>query len=150
MTTVGKEFFADAVGYSAGVPVRNLWLLMLYASDFQYQSYGYSGSENVDDNVANLVADVLCFQVEERLKRNLTFGYRYSARDLNRVRGKINILETYSKQLLLKGKINCTFEELSVDTPRNRYISAALDKVSVLNTLSKTQKDHDRARSFAF
>lgn len=132
MTNAGKEFFVDAVGFSAGVPVRNLWLLMMYASDFKYQTFGYSGSENVDDNVANLVADVLCSQVEERLKRNLTFGYRYSARDLNRVRGKINMLETYSKQLLLKGKINCTFEELSVDTPRNQYISAALDKISGL------------------
>ncbi len=114
---------------SAGIPVQNLWLLMLYASDFRYLANEYAGSESIDEDVANLVADVLCNQVEQRLKRNLTFGYKHSTRELNRVRGRINTLETYSKQLLLKGKVNCTFEELSVDTPRNRYICAALNKM---------------------
>jgi 5-methylcytosine-specific restriction enzyme subunit McrC len=118
--------------YSAGIPVQNLWLLMLYASDFRYLASEYAGTELVDEDVADLVADVLCNQVEQRLKRNLTFGYKHSTRELNRVRGRINTLETYSKQLLLKGKVNCTFEELSVDTPRNRYICAALNKMTRL------------------
>jgi len=120
--------------YSAEIPVQNLWLLMLYASEFRYLANEYAGSESVDEDVANLVADVLCNQVEERLKRNLTYGYKNSTRELNRVRGRINILETYSKQLLQKGKVSCTFEELSIDTPRNRYICAALNKISRLVT----------------
>jgi len=118
--------------FSAGIPVQNLWLLMLYSSDFRYLANDYAGSESVDEDVANLVADVLCNQVEERLKRNLTYGYKHSTRELNRVRGRINTLETYSKQLLHKGKVSCTFEELSVDTPRNRYICAALNKITRL------------------
>ena len=118
--------------YSAGIPVQNLWLLMLYASECRYLASDYVGTESVDEDVANLVADVLCSQVEQRLKRNLTYGYKQSTRELNRVRGRINTLETYSKQLLQKGKVSCTFEELSVDTSRNRYICAALNKVSRL------------------
>ena len=118
--------------FSAGIPVQNLWLLMLYASEFRYLANEYAGTESVDEDVANLVADVLCNQVEERLKRNLTYGYKHSTRELNRVRGRINTLETYSKQLLQKGKVSCTFEELSIDTPRNRYICAALHKISRL------------------
>ncbi len=118
--------------YSAGIPVQNLWLLMLYASDFRYLANEYAGTESIDEDVADLVADVLCNQVEHRLKRNLTFGYKHSTRELNRVRGRINTLETYSKQLLLKGKVNCTFEELSIDTLRNRYICAALNKMTRL------------------
>lgn len=118
--------------FSAGIPVNNLWLLMLYASEFRYLIEEYGGTESIDEDVASLVADVLCSQVETRLKRNLTFGYKHSTRDLNRVRGRINVLETYSKQLLQKGKVNCTFEELSVDTPRNRYICAALKRIASL------------------
>lgn len=115
---------------SAGIPVKNLWLLMLYASEFKYYAQQYSGTESIDEDVGNLVADVLCNQVEERLKRNLTYGYKRSSRELNRVRGKINALETFSKQLLLKGKVSCTFDELSIDTPRNQYICAALNKLA--------------------
>jgi 5-methylcytosine-specific restriction enzyme subunit McrC len=118
--------------YSAGIPVQNLWLLMLYASDFRYLANEYAGKESIDEDVANLVADVLCEQVTERLKRNLTYGYKNSTRELSRVRGRINALETYTKQLLLKGKVSCSFEELSIDTPRNRYICAALNKISRL------------------
>lgn len=118
--------------YSAGIPVQNLWLLMLYASEFSYLANEYSGRESIDENVANLVADILCYHVEQRLKGNLTYGYKHSTRELNRVRGRINTLETYSKQLLQKGKVSCTFEELSIDTPRNRYICAALNKISQL------------------
>ncbi|MEL0630149.1 5-methylcytosine restriction system specificity protein McrC [Psychromonas aquatilis] len=112
--------------------MQNIWLLMLYASDFRYLANEYAGSESIDEDVANLVTDVLCSQVEERLKRNLTYGYKHSTRELNRVRGRINTLETYSKQLLQRGKVSCTFEELSVDTPRNRYICAALNKMTHL------------------
>lgn len=118
--------------YSAGIPVQNLWLLMLYASEFRYIADEYVSTESIDEDVANLVADVLCNQVEQRLQRNLTYGYKHSTRELNRVRGRINTLTTYSKQLLQKGKVSCTFEELSVDTPRNRYICMALAKVSRL------------------
>lgn len=117
---------------SAGIPVNNLWLLMLYASEFRYLIDEYCGTESIDEDVASLVADVLCSQVEARLKRNLTYGYKHSTRDLNRVRGRINVLETYSQQLLQKGKVRCTFEELSVDTLRNRYICAALTRVASL------------------
>ncbi len=128
----GEPSFTGDTNYSAGIPVQNLWLLMLYASDFRYLANDYAGSESVDEDVANLVADVLCNQVDERLKRNLTYGYKHSTRELNRVRGRINVLETESKQLLQKGKVSCTFEELSVDTPRNRYICAALNKMTRL------------------
>jgi 5-methylcytosine-specific restriction enzyme subunit McrC len=123
---------ASESNFSAGIPVQNLWLLMLYASRFRYSASEFAGTELVEDDVANLVADVLCNQVEQRLKRNLTYGYKQSTRELTRVRGRINTLETYSKQLLQKGKVSCSFEELSIDTQRNRYICAALTKISRL------------------
>lgn len=131
MMSVIENIDTSAVSnISAGIPVKNLWLLMLYASEFKYYAQQYSGTESIDEDVGNLVADVLCNQVEERLKRNLTYGYKRSSRELNRVRGKINALETFSKQLLLKGKVSCTFDELSIDTPRNQYICAALNKLT--------------------
>ena len=133
---------------SAGIPVNNLWLLMLYASEFRYFIDEYGGTESIDDDVANLVADVLCSQVDARLKRNLTYGYRHSTRDLNRVRGRINMLETYSQQLLQKGKVRCTFEELSIDTPRNRYICAALKQVAhLVSKRSLKLRCHNLAQS---
>lgn len=111
-----------------GIPLQNLWLLMLYASEFRYQAQAYAGCEDIDEHLADMVADVLCNQVAHRLRRQLSNGYRQTQAHLTRVRGRINTLETTRKSLLLQGKVACRFEELSVNTPRNQYVAFALSK----------------------
>ncbi|HCG6987470.1 5-methylcytosine-specific restriction endonuclease system specificity protein McrC [Vibrio parahaemolyticus] len=112
------------------IPMRNIWLLMLYASDL----YRYLGSSKIDvednpEQIANLVAEVLCHLVEERLVRNLSHGYSCKEAEVSRVRGRINVLATERHRLLDKGKICCRFDELTIDTPRNRYVLAALERL---------------------
>jgi len=46
---------------------------------------------------------------------------------LTRVRGRIDILTTETRQLLSKGEVFCRFEELTNDTPRNRLVRTALE-----------------------
>lgn len=113
------------------IPIRNIWLLMLYASDL----YRHLGSKKLDvednpDQIANLVAEILCHLVEERLARNLSYGYNCKEAEVSRVRGRINVLTTERHRLLDKGKICCRFDELTLDTIRNRYVLTALDRLS--------------------
>ncbi|RBM51138.1 5-methylcytosine-specific restriction endonuclease system specificity protein McrC [Vibrio tarriae] len=115
------------------IPVRNLWLLMLYASDL----YRHLGANKVDvednpEEIADLVAEILCNQVEERMMRNLSYGYESKVAVLSRVRGRIDTLTTERQRLLEKGKVCCRFDELTVDTPRNRYVRSALERLSKL------------------
>ena len=42
------------------------------------------------------------------------------------MRGRIDSLRTERRQLLQQGRIACSFDELTTDTPRNRYVRAAL------------------------
>lgn len=114
------------------IPVRNLWLLLLYASDLyrQLDAASKKNLENNPDEIADLVAEILCHQVEKRLMRNLSFGYQLKSEDINRVRGRINLLRTESHQLLNRGKVACHFEELTVNTPRNRYVHGALERIA--------------------
>lgn len=116
--------------YIGKIPVRNLWLLIFYASDL----YRQMGEDNVaieenPEEIADLVAEILCYQVERRLKRNLSFGYQHKEATISRVRGRIDNLYTARNRLLEKGKVHCRFEELTVDTPRNQYIRAALEQL---------------------
>ncbi len=123
------------------IPVRNLWLLMLYASDL-YRQLGTAKItiEDNPDEIADLVAEILCDQVERRLMRNLSFGYQSKVAIIGRVRGRIDALYTESHRLLDKGKVCCRFEELTVDTARNRYVRAALEQLNAL--VSKTSLAH--------
>jgi 5-methylcytosine-specific restriction enzyme subunit McrC len=116
------------------IPIRNIWLLMLYASDL-YRLIGTKKVE-VEDNpeeIADLVAEILCHHVEKRLMRNLSYGYKSRVNVISRVRGRIDTLTTESQRLLDKGKICCKFDELTIDTPRNRYVRAALERLIKLD-----------------
>ncbi len=110
------------------IPVRNLWLLMLYASDLTRARSAFNAMVDNDiDDLPDLVAHLLADAVERRLRRNLTRGYRHREMVLTRVRGRINILTTEARQLLSKGEVFCRFEELTSDTPRNRLVRSAMD-----------------------
>ena len=113
------------------IPVRNIWLLMLYASDLFRQLHNaerVAAEENPDD-IPDLIAEIMAHAVEYRLKRNLSFGYQARNAVLGRVRGRIDLLRTERRQLLQRGKVACRFGELTIDTPRNRYVRAALERL---------------------
>jgi 5-methylcytosine-specific restriction enzyme subunit McrC len=120
-------------GYVGRVPVHNLWLLMLYASDlFRSRGAGRIGLEDSPDEVPDLVAEILARAVEVRLRRRLTSGYISRNAVVDRVRGRINVLDTERHQWLARGRVACRFEELSIDSPQNRFVRTSLERISRL------------------
>ncbi|MFN9088998.1 MAG: 5-methylcytosine-specific restriction endonuclease system specificity protein McrC [Gemmatimonas sp.] len=121
----------DADGFVGRIPVRNLWLLMLYASDF-FRTSGVSnvGVDESPDEIPDLVAEILAHAVEARQRRRLSFGYRSRNAAIHRVRGRIDVLNTERHRLLDRGLVACRYDELTIDTPRNRLVRAALERIS--------------------
>ena len=110
-------------GFVGRIPVRNLWLLMLYASDlFRTGGTAHVAVEESPDELPDLVAEILAHAVETRLHRQLSLGYRSREEWLTRVRGRIDVLTTARHQLLDRGLVACRFAELTIDTPRNRFV----------------------------
>jgi 5-methylcytosine-specific restriction enzyme subunit McrC len=124
---------AGGAGFIGRIPVRNIWLLMFYASDLlRTTERALVDVERNPDAIADLVAELLARAVEERQRRHLSLGYRLRSADLSRVRGRIDVLRTERRQLLSRGMVACRFVELSVDTPRNRFVRGALEAVARL------------------
>ncbi len=118
-------------GNICGIPIRNIWLLLLYASDlFRQLDHAKVAVEELPDDIRDFIAKLLADVVERRLRRNLTFGYQPRKAVLGRVRGRIDVLTTERKQLLARGVIACRFEDLTVNTPRNRYVRTALETIA--------------------
>ena len=128
---------ADGRGNVGRIPVRNIWLLMLYASRL-YRELAPARRVAIEDNpdeIPDLVAQLLTRAVERRLRRNLSFAFQETSADLRRVRGRIDLLRTERRHLLRRGRVACRYEELTVDTPRNRYVRAAAQRlVPVVST----------------
>ena len=120
-------------GYVGRIPVRNLWVLMLYASNlFRMRGRDDLACEDNPDELPNLVAEILTHAVEKRQRRQLSLGYRRRNAVINRVRGRIDVLTTARRQLLSRGRVACRFDELTIDTARNRFVRAALEKIARL------------------
>ena len=134
MAVAAEQMESTAVGttgYLGRIPVRNLWLLMLYASDlFRTPGTGKVGLEDSPDDLPDLVAEILARAVKTRQRRHLSFGYQSRNAVLNRVRGRIDVLTSERHQLLARGIVACRFDELAIDTPRNRFVRAALETIS--------------------
>lgn len=134
MTFAAANLISDAhegISRIGRIPVRNLWLLMLYASDlFRDLEKAKVAVEDNPDDIPDLVAEMLCRQVERRIQRNLSYGYQSREAVLGRVRGRIDLLNTERHRLLDRGKVACRFDELTVDTARNRFVRTALEEIS--------------------
>lgn len=150
MSTVAQPTEAEPVdtsGFIGRIPVRNLWLLMLYASDlFRIRGIGKIGLEDSLDDLPDLVAEILAHAVEVRKRRRLSLGYRSREAPLHRVRGRIDVLTTERHQLLDRGMVACRFDELTIDTPRNRFVRVALESIS---RIVRRQDVAHRCRSLA-
>jgi 5-methylcytosine-specific restriction enzyme subunit McrC len=119
------------VGRIDRIPVRNLWLLMLYASGlFRDLETANVAVEDNPEDIPDLVAEILCRQVERRIKRNLSCGFQSREAVVDRVRGRIDLLYTERQRLLDRGKVACRFDELTVNTARNCFARAALQEIS--------------------
>ena len=106
---------------------------MLYASDLGKEAnLSKLASEDLPEEIPDLVAEILAKAVEQRQRRQLSTGFLRKEAVVSRVRGRIDHLTTSRQQLLAKGQVACHFEELSIDTSRNRYVREALDKISRL------------------
>ena len=134
------------------IPIRNVWLLMLYASDlYRMRDIRNRDIEALPDDIFDLVGEILAGAVERRQKKQLSVGYQLREANLGRVRGRIDVLKTERQQLLARGLVACRFQELTVDTPRNRFVRSALERASRIGTDGKVVKRCRRlARNLRF
>ncbi len=79
-----------ATELSKHIPIRNIWLLMLYASDIHRLLGPDSiGAEENPDELPELISEILLHALEDRARRNLTRGYRSVSAEVTRLRGTI-------------------------------------------------------------
>lgn len=115
---------------STTIPLRNIWILFLYAADLAQLRDRFERDVERAQDLPDLVGRLLAHVVEERLRGNLSRGYRTRAAVLPRVRGRIDMLATEAGQPMERGQIACRYEEHVMDTPRNRLVRAALERLA--------------------
>lgn len=112
----------------AGIPIANIWLLMLYASDFNLsqtrqaiQSLSY---HSADAALISWFTDLL-----EQYLQQPNAAYVTQQQAVSYIRGKVDVRQTYQRQSLQQGKVYCQYQQFSVNHPLHQYLLQAVHAV---------------------
>jgi 5-methylcytosine-specific restriction enzyme subunit McrC len=110
-----------------GIPIRNLWYMLLYA--WNELPIGGSGDlENIEDapTLDALLASMLLKLMNQRLRIGIGRNYVNEKHLLRGVRGRISFSDSLKQQTFERGQAYCEFQEYSVNAPKNQIVRSTL------------------------
>lgn len=134
MTALDPRRAAEPVLFSEyGIPVRNLWHMLLYAWE-EVPLRALRGWKLVDVDQAPgldaLLARMLVHLMQGRLRTGLGRDYVNEADAIQSIRGRIDFAESLRRRTFERGEAYCEFQEYSVDEPRNQIIRTTLARLA--------------------
>ena len=115
-----------------GIPIRNLWHMLLYAwNEVPGSAVRGWAWETVDDapSLDALLASVLMQLVHQRLRIGLGHDYVAEQRALRGVRGRIAFGETIRQRALEQGRVICEVYGYSANSLDNQIIRSTLSRL---------------------
>ena len=112
--------------YEDAIYIKNIYYMLSYAfKTLNEKAYKKIETESFE-NSADLLSEILIIGVSRQLKQGLVKDYIDVNETTSSIRGKINITESINTQSFLKGQLNCTYDEFSVNCDLNQIIKSTL------------------------
>ena len=125
------------------IRVQNVYYMLAYAFQVLHEQ-GYKNVATEEfDNVAELLAAILCRGVSVQIKRGLIRQYISREEALASPRGKLEIGESIKTQVIRKKQLVCNYDEFSVDAYPNRIIKTTMELL-LRGSISKARKKEIR------
>ena len=102
------------------------------------KSYRKIELENFD-NAADLLSEILSIGVAKQIKQGLVKDYMEISETTASVKGKINITESINEQSFIKGQLNCSYDEFSVNCLLNQILKSTMNLL-IKSDISKPRK----------
>jgi 5-methylcytosine-specific restriction enzyme subunit McrC len=110
-----------------GIPIRNLWHMLLYAwNELPSSSMVSFGEVESAPTLDALFALVLTRSMQQRMRTGLGRAYVNEAKPLRGIRGRINFSESIKDHSFEKGEASCEFQQYSANEPRNQIILSTI------------------------
>ena len=147
MLTAASEAKYGSVQLDGLVGIPSSEAKTYYMLAYAFQVLHEQGYKNVAteefDNVAELLAAILCRGVSVQIKRGLIRQYISREEALASPRGKLEIGESIKTQVIRKKQLVCNYDEFSVDAYPNRIIKTTMELL-LRGSISKARKKEIR------
>lgn len=101
-----------------------------YMLSYAFQTLRETGFDNVAsedfDNMQDLFAAILARGVGMQVKRGLHRDYIQKEESLAGLRGQIRVAETIKQQTQSQGRLVCSYDEFSPDSPHNQVLKSVM------------------------
>ena len=116
----------DAYLTDTGIPIRNLWHMLLYALDALHFKDAWQSDFEKAPDLRTLLASFLVSLVEKRLRIGLSSDYRKREDVIAGVKGRIDFNRSLKQLEFWRGRTACEFHVFSQDVPKNQIIRSTL------------------------
>jgi 5-methylcytosine-specific restriction enzyme subunit McrC len=126
-----------------GIPIRNLWHMLLYAWNEVPLSAHWSWAEAESAPTMDaLLASILAKLIGQRMRIGLGRSYVDQHRSIQGIRGRIDFSESLRERTFERGEVVCDFQRYSANAPKNQIIRSTLARLVQTGNFGA---DHDKA-----
>jgi 5-methylcytosine-specific restriction enzyme subunit McrC len=130
-----------------GIPIRNLWHMLLYAwNELPASSPVTSGEIESAPSLDALFALALMRGMQQRLRTGLGHAYITETKTLRGLRGRVNFSESLKEHVFERGEARCDFQEYSANEPRNQIILGTISRLIQAGDFGPDQSEADAIR----
>ena len=107
-------------------PVKNIYYMLSYAfKSLNFKEYRKVASEDFE-NIYDLFSELLTIALNKQIKQGLYRDYMEVDETTSSIHGKINITESINELSFINKKLNCTYDEFSLNSYLNKIIKTTL------------------------
>lgn len=111
---------------AGGIPIRNIWHMLLYAWDQPDRIGAWRGDVERAPTLDALLATILANLIEQRLRIGLGRDYATHVDAIPGIRGRVLFGETVRRMSLPHGKTVCRYQVFTPDVPKNQIVRTTL------------------------
>src|SRR5687768_12041423 len=125
---------SDPPNTEYGIPIRNIWHMLLYAwnevplNELRGSSLHESFVESAP-TLDTLLASVLIRLMQQRLRIGLGHDYIDESNPLRGIRGRIKFAETIKGHAMERGQLVCEFQGYRANSLKNQIIRSTLARL---------------------
>lgn len=130
-----------------GIPIRNLWHMLLYAwNETPRSPYWEMVDVEKAPSLDALLASFLIKLMQQRLRIGLGCSYMVEQQTLRGIRGRVQFTKSLKQRTFERGQALCEFENYSINAPKNQIILTTLFHLAQVGEFGPHQKQAEELR----
>ena len=126
-----------------GIPIRNLWHMLLYAwNEAPIKSHWSLGEVEDAPTLDALLASILAKLIRQRMRIGLGHSYVDQHQSIQGIRGRIQFAESLRERTFERGEAFCEFQQYSANSPKNQIVRSTMARLVQIGNFGP---DHTQA-----